>query len=79
MAQVTIPLPKHVKLHIEHIARKERRTKTETMRLMLIDAVKRYEESGAKGNGLANDACDAPGHCTETTRLAADSRGRYGQ
>jgi hypothetical protein len=33
---------------------------------------------GAPGNGHADDACDAPGHCMDPIRLAAESRARYG-
>jgi predicted transcriptional regulator len=79
MAQVTIPLPEHVKLHIEHIARKERRKKTELMRIMLLDAVERYERENPPGNAHAGESCDAPGHCTGQIKIAAESRGRYGQ
>jgi hypothetical protein len=37
-------------------------------------------DAGAnQGNADAGSACDAPGHCTAPTRMAAEARSRYGK
>ena len=73
--KISISLPTDLRDAVKRIADRQNRKLSNMIQVMLLHEVERLE----KGNSDAGGVCDAPGHCTETTRLAAESRPRYGK